>query len=272
MTSHISPDFDAIKARQKTTWASGDYAMIGGTLVVIGESLCEAVDLRPGSRVLDVATGSGNTALAAARRFCDVTAVDYIPALLERARERATAERLPVHFREADAEALPFEDASFDVVLSSIGAMFAPNPERTAGELVRVCRSGGAIGMANWTPEGFIGQLFKLTASYVAPPPGLKSPVQWGDESRVRELFGDRARTVETARRTFAFRYRSAEHFVEYFRSFYGPTQKAFDALDDAGREAYARDIAALLGRFNRSGDSTMVVPGEYLEVVVARA
>jgi ubiquinone/menaquinone biosynthesis C-methylase UbiE len=271
MSSQSGPDFQAIKARQQTTWASGDYAMVGGTLVLVAETLCEAVDLRSGQKVLDVATGSGNTALAAARRFCDVTGVDYVPALLERARERAAAERLSVDFREGDAEALPFEDAAFDVVLSTLGAMFAPNQERAAAELTRVCRPGGTIGMANWTPEGFIGQLFTLTGAYVPPPAGLKGPVLWGTEDRVRELFADRVISLETARRTFTFRYGSAEHWLEFFRSYYGPTRKAFEVLDDARREAYARDILGLIARFNRSGDETMVVPSEYLEIVAVR-
>jgi ubiquinone/menaquinone biosynthesis C-methylase UbiE len=268
MASQFGLDFEAIKARQQNTWASGDYAMVGGTLVIMAENLCEAVDLRPGQRVLDVATGSGNTALAAARRFCNVTGVDYVPALLERARERAAAERLPVEFRVGDAEALPFEDASFDAVLSTVGAMFAPDQERTAAELARVCKPGGTIGLANWTPEGFIGQLFKLTGSYVPPPAGLKGPVLWGSEARVSELLGGRVRSLRTARRTFTFRYLSAEHWVEFFRTYYGPTMKAFEALDAAGREAFADDIRELLGRFNRSGDATVVVPSEYMEVV----
>jgi SAM-dependent methyltransferase len=271
MSSQSSPDFELIKARQQKTWASGDYAMVGGTLVVIAESLCEAVDLRPGQKVLDVATGSGNTALAAARRFCDVTGVDYVPELLERARERAAAERLSIDFREGDAEALPFEDASFDVVLSTLGAMFAPNQARTAAELVRVCKPGGKIGLANWVPEGFIGQLFKLTGFYVTPPAGLKSPVLWGSEDRMRELLGDSVRSIEMQRRFFNFRFRSAEHWLEFFRSYYGPTVKAFETLDGAMREEYACDILSLIERFNRSGDATMVVPSEYLEVVAVR-
>ena len=272
MSSQSGPDFDAIKARQQKTWASGDYAMVGGTIVAVAENLCEAVDLRPTSKVLDVACGSGNTALAAARRFCDVTGVDFVRELLGRARERAAAERLTVDLREGDAEALAFADGSFDVVLSTFGAMFAPNQERTAVELARVCRQGGTIGMANWTPEGFIGQLFKMTASHVPPPAGLRSPVLWGSEDRVRELFGDRVSSLGLTRRTFTFRFRSAEHWLEYFRSYYGPTMKAFEALDEAGREAYASDLLGLIGRFNRSGDATMVVPGEYLEVVAVRA
>jgi ubiquinone/menaquinone biosynthesis C-methylase UbiE len=273
MSSQFSPDLEAIKTRQQKTWASGDYAMVGGTLVVMAENLCEAADLRPGQRVLDVATGSGNTALAAARRFCDVTGVDYVPALLERARERAAAERLSIDFREADAEALPFEDASFDVVLSTVGAMFAPNQERTAAEIARVCKPGGKIAMANWTPEGFIGQLFKLTGFYVPPPAGLKGPVLWGTEGRIRELFADRVAALHTTKKTFTFRYRSADHWLGFFRDYYGPTLKAFESLDTFQvREEYARDILALIERFNRSGDETMAVPSEYLEVVAVRS
>jgi ubiquinone/menaquinone biosynthesis C-methylase UbiE len=272
MSSQSGPDFEAIKTRQQATWSSGDYAKVGGTIVLLAEHLCEAVDLRPGQRVLDVATGSGNTALAAARRFCDVTGVDYVPELLARGRERAAAEHLTIDFREGDAEALPFDDASFDVVLSTVGAMFAPNQERTADELTRVCRPGGKIGMVNWTPEGFIGQLFKLTGSYVPPPPGLKGPVQWGNEARLQELFADRVSSIHAERRDFTMRYPSADFWVEYFRTYYGPTVKAFETLDDAGREAYARDLLALIERFNRSGDGTMIVPCEYLEVVAVRA
>ncbi len=271
MSIQTGVDFGAIKARQQKTWASGDYAMVGGTLVVVAENLCEAAGLKAGQRVLDVATGSGNAALAAARRFCDVTGVDYVPELLSRASERAVAERLEIDLREGDAEALPFEDASFDAVLSTFGAMFAPDHEQTAAELARVCRPGGTIAMANWTPEGFIGRLFKLTGSYVAPPAGLRSPVLWGSEEHVRGLFGDRVSALHVTRRHFSFRFRSAVHFIEFFRDYYGPTMKAFEALGETGREAYARDILDLVGCFNRSGDETMVAPSEYLEVVATR-
>jgi SAM-dependent methyltransferase len=272
MSIQSSIDLETIKTRQQKVWSSGDYAMVGGALVVVSENLCEAVDLRPGRSVLDVATGSGNTALAAARRFCNVTGVDYVPELLERGRERAAAERFSIDFREGDAEALPFEEGAFDVVLSTFGVMFAPNQERTASEMARVCRPGGKIGMANWTPGGFIGQLFKLTGGYVPPPPGLKAPSLWGTEARLGELFGGSASAMAATRRAFTFRFPSAEHWLEFFRSYYGPTMKTFEALDDAGREAYARDILGLIERFNRSDDETMVVPSEYLEVVVTRA
>jgi ubiquinone/menaquinone biosynthesis C-methylase UbiE len=267
----FTPDFEAIKGRQRATWASGDYAAVGTILTVVSENLCEAADLRPGQRVLDVATGSGNTAIAAARRHCEVVGADYVPALLERARERARAERLPVGFQEGDVENLPFEDESFDVVLSTFGAMFAPNQERTAAELVRVCRHGGSIGMANWTPEGFIGELFKVTGRHVPPPAGLRAPVLWGTETRLRELFAGSVTSLRLARRTFWFKFPSAEDYITFFRTNYGPTLKAFEALDAAGREAYAKDLRELIDRFNRSDDETMMVPSEYLEVVAER-
>lgn len=264
-------DLAAIKQRQQQTWASGDFAMVAATNLIVGELLCEAVDLRAGQKVLDVATGSGNTALAAARRWCDVTGIDYVPALLERGRERAAAERLNVTFREGDAEAIPFPDASFDVVLSTFGAMFAPDQEKTARELLRVCRPGGKIGMANWTPDSVIGELFRTTGKHVPPPPGVKPPVLWGSEERLRELFGNGVTSLRVNRREFVFRYHSAQHWLEYFRTYYGPTLKAFEALDPAGQEALARDLVDLWSRFNRSYDDTLVAPGAYLEVVATR-
>jgi SAM-dependent methyltransferase len=266
-----APDLAAVKLRQKAAWAAGDYAVIGTTLQIVGESLCEAVDLRAGERVLDIAAGSGNATLAAARRFAEVTSTDYVPALLERARARAEAERLAVTFREADAEALPFQDASFDAVLSTYGVMFTPDQERAAAELARVCRPGGRIGLANWTPGGFIGELFKLIGRHVPPPAGLRSPALWGTEERLRELFGDRAASIAATRRVFNFRYRSAAHWVEVFRTFYGPVHKAFLALDPPRQDELERGLLDLLARFDRGGAAGLVVPSEYLEVVVTR-
>jgi ubiquinone/menaquinone biosynthesis C-methylase UbiE len=264
-------DLKALKTRQQAAWSSGDYALIGTTLQIVGEDLCEAVDIRSGQKVLDIAAGNGNVSLAAARRWCDVVATDYVPALLERARERAAAERLPMEFREADAEALPFPDGSFDVVVSTFGVMFTPDQDRAAAEMVRVCKRGGRIGLANWTPEGFIGQLFKTIGKHVPPPPGAKSPALWGTRARIAELFEPHATSVKSAQRNFVFRYRSPEHWLEVFRNYYGPVLKTFAALEPAAQAPLQRDLMALIDQFNRSGDGSMVVPGEYLEIVITR-
>lgn len=265
------PDFEAIKARQQVTWAAGDFGQVGVRLQIVGESLCEAVDLLAGERVLDVAAGNGNASLAAARRFADVTSTDYVPALLEQGRQRAAADRLEISFRHADAERLPFPDASFDVVLSTFGVMFAPDQPRAATELLRVARRGGRIGLASWTPEGFLGRLFETMSSFVPPPAGLESPMAWGSEARMAGLFGSRASDVKTTRRTYFFRYRSAAHWVEFFRSFYGPTRKAFAALDDSGQRALHAALVALLGRWNAHRGEALVVPAEYLETVIRK-
>jgi ubiquinone/menaquinone biosynthesis C-methylase UbiE len=264
-------DLDAVKARQQGAWSSGDYAVVGTTLQIVGEELCEALDLRAGAKVLDVAAGNGNVSLAAARRWCEVIATDYVPALLERARERADAERLAIELREADAEALPFSNGSFDVVVSTFGVMFTPDQDRAAAELVRVCKRGGKIGLANWTPDGFIGQLFKTIGKHVAPPPGVKSPALWGTRARIVELFGPHAASIKTAQRNFVFRYRSPEHWLEIFKSYYGPLLKTFAALEPVAQAALRRDVLSLIEQFNRSGDGSMVVPSEYLEIVIAR-
>ena len=267
-----APDLAAIKQKQQATWASGDFAVVGTTLQIVGETLAEACDVRAGERVLDVAAGNGNATLAAARRFAQVTSTDYVPSLLDKGRERAIAEGLEVSFQVADVEALPFADASFDVVLSTYGAMFAPDQARTAAEMLRVTRPGGRIGMANWTPAGFIGRLFKVIGAHLPPPAGLKSPALWGTEARLAELFGPAASQIRAERRHFNFRYRSAAHFVQVFRDFYGPTHKAFAALPGERGQALERDIVALLGELNVAGAHSLVVLGEYLEVVVTRA
>jgi ubiquinone/menaquinone biosynthesis C-methylase UbiE len=264
-------DLNAIKAKQQAAWSSGDYAIIGTTLQIVGETLCEALDLRAGQKVLDVAAGNGNMTLAAARRWCEVTSTDYVESLLELGRKRAEAERLQVKFQIADAEDLPFAGASFDAVVSTFGGMFSPDQDRTAAEMVRVCRSGGRIGLANWTPEGFIGQMFKTIGKYLPPPTGVESPAVWGTQEWVQMTFGAAASTITAQPRHFTFRYRSAQHFLDIFRIYYGPMLKAFEALEEAGGKALARDIIVLVGRFNTSGDQTMVVPGEYLEVVITR-
>jgi SAM-dependent methyltransferase len=266
-----APDFEAIKQRQQAIWASGDFAIIGVTLQIVGESLAEAVDVRADERVIDIAAGNGNATLAAARRFAQVTSTDYVPALLEKARARAEADGLRVQFRVADAEALPFPDASFDVALSTFGVMFAPDQVRTAHEMLRVVRDGGRIGMANWTPEGFLGQLFKTIGAHVPPPAGVQSPALWGAEARLRELFGAGADSIEATHKMFNFRYASAGHFLQVFRDFYGPVHKAFAALEPDRQQALEQDILALLNRFNRAGSASLVVPAEYLEVVITK-
>lgn len=266
------PDLAALKTRQQASWSSGDYAVVGTTLQIVGEDLCEALDLRSGQKVLDVAAGNGNVSLAAARRWADVVATDYVPTLLDRARERAQAERLPIEFKVADAEALPFKDGEFDVVVSTFGVMFTADHDRAADELARVTRSGGKIGMANWTPEGFIGQLFKTIGKHLPPPPGAKSPALWGNRARLAEMFEAYSTSIKSAQRNFVFRYRSAEHWLEVFKTYYGPVLKTFGALESAKQSALEDDLKALIAQFNRSGDGTMVVPSEYLEIVITRS
>ena len=263
-------DLNMVKGRQQAAWCSGDYAVIGTTLQIVGETLCEAVDLRSNQRVLDVAAGNGNASLAAARRFADVVSTDYVGALLDRGRERAEAERLAITFQQADAENLPFPNASFDIVLSTFGVMFTPDHLRTASELLRVCRSGGKIGLANWTPESFIGRLFKTIGKYVPPPPGVNSPALWGTNDHLDALFGPRA-TVATATRQFVFRYKSPAHWIDIFRTFYGPVLKAFAAVDGEAREALERDLLNLIDTFNVATDGTLVIPSDYLEAVVTK-
>jgi ubiquinone/menaquinone biosynthesis C-methylase UbiE len=265
------PDLAALKTRQQAAWSSGDYAIVGSTLQIVGEELCEALDLRAGSKVLDVAAGNGMASLAAARRWCDVTSTDYVPALLERGRARAEADGMEIEFREADAENLPFGDNNFDVVLSTFGVMFTPNQDRAAAELLRVCRPKGRIGLANWTPEGFIGQVFKTLGKYLPPPAGAKSPALWGTRARLSEMFDAGAASIKAESRLFNFRYRSPEHFLDVFKTFYGPVLKAFAALEPAMREELNNDLNALIVRMNRATDGTMVVPSEYLEVIVSK-
>jgi ubiquinone/menaquinone biosynthesis C-methylase UbiE len=264
-------DLQQIKDDQQQAWATGDFSMIASTQAIAGELLCEAVDLRAGWKVLDVATGSGNTAIAAARRFCDVTGSDYVPALLERGRERAAVEGFKITFEEGDAEALPSADESFDAVLSTYGAMFAPDQEKAASELLRVCKPGGKIGMANWTPEGMVGQFFAVNAKYRPPAPGLKPPVLWGTENRLRELFGDSITDLRVERKNLIFIFHSSEHWLDFFKAYFGPTIKTFEALDEAGQAAMTQDLFAILEKHNKSGDSTLAAPSEYLEVVATK-
>jgi ubiquinone/menaquinone biosynthesis C-methylase UbiE len=263
-------DLVALKGRQQKAWSSGDYAVVGNTLQIVGEMLCEAVDLRGGQKVLDVAAGSGNATLAAARRFAEVISTDYVGSLLEHGRARAEAERFPVVFKEADAEALPFANASFDVVLSTFGVMFTPNQEKAAAEMLRVCKTGGRIGLANWTPESFIGKLFGIIGKYVPPAPGMKSPALWGTRNRLEALFAAHGQIVVVPRH-FVFRYKSRTHWLDVFRSYYGPVLKTFEALDPTARSGLEKDIHALIDSLNVAHDGTMVVPSDYLEVVVTK-
>lgn len=264
-------DFSAVKQRQQATWASGDYGNIGMRLQIVGEALAEAADLRAGERVLDVAAGNGNATLAAARRYARVISTDYVPQLLEEGALRARADGLDVEFQVADAEDLPFADGSFDVALSTFGVMFTPRHGQAAREMLRVVRRGGRIGLANWTPEGFIGQLFRIIASYAPPPAGVQSPMLWGSEPHLVELFGPQATDIRCERRHFNFRYRSPAHWIEVFRTYYGPIHKLYAALDPDRQAALTGDITALLERLNRGGSDSLVVPSEYLEVVVTR-
>lgn len=265
------PDLAAIKQRQQTTWASGDFAVVGVTLQIVGESLAEAIDIRAGERVIDIAAGNGNASLAAAHRFAHVTSTDFVSTLLDKGRMRAVAEGLSIDFREADAEDLPYPDASFDVALSTFGVMFTPDHERAAGEMLRVVRPGGRIGMANWTPDGFIGQLFKTIAAHVPPPPGLRSPSLWGTEEHLHTLFGDGAAHIHAVRKMFNFRYASPAHWLQVYRDYYGPLHRAFAALDNDRQQGLATAILALLERCNSAGQASLVVPSEYLEVVISK-
>ena len=272
IATQIVPDYAGIKAKQNAAWGSGDYARIGVTLQIVGETLAETMDLPPHARVLDVAAGNGNATLAFARRWCDVTSTDYVASLLHRGAARANAEGLAVTFQAADAEALPFADGSFDAVVSTFGVMFAPNQEQAAQELQRVCRSGGRIGMANWTPAGFIGQVFKTLGGFVPPPAGLRSPALWGDGGWIESTFGRKAQKLELRDRMFNFRYELPAHFVEFFRSWYGPVHKAFLALDAAGQDSLADALLDTVARFNTATDGTMRVPSAYAEIVVVKS
>lgn len=268
-TTTPAVDLAAVKAKQQLNWSAGNYAVIGTTLQLIGESVCEAIDLTAGARVLDVAAGNGNASLAAARRGCEVVAIDYVPSLLVQLDARAAAEGLFVTSQVGDAEALAFADESFDFVVSTVGVMFAPDQPTAGAELVRVCRPGGRIGLANWTPDGFVGQMFKVIGKYVPPPAGLTSPMAWGVTDNVRKLLPDT--DVTTSEKRFVFRYRSAEEMLDAFRTFYGPMFKAFETLDDAGRDGLASDIVALATSMNISRDGTLRLPSTYLEVVATK-
>jgi SAM-dependent methyltransferase len=270
-TNSSAVDLAAVKTRQQAAWSTGNYAVVGTTLQIVGETLCEALDLRSGQQVLDVAAGNGNATLAAARRWCEVTSTDYVSSLLEAGRVRALAEGHTIKFQEADAEQLPFADASFDAVLSTFGVMFTPNQEQAARELLRVCKPSGHIGLANWTPEGFIGQVFKTIGKYVPPAAGLKSPALWGTQARLQELFGKTAKSITAISCQFTFRYHSPQHWLDVFRTYYGPMNKTYAALDAQQQKPFTDELLALMHKHNRSGDATLVLPSEYLQVIVER-
>jgi ubiquinone/menaquinone biosynthesis C-methylase UbiE len=270
-TTSATSDLTALKIRQQAAWSSGNYAVVGTTLQIVGEQLCEALDLKAGSRVLDVAAGNGMASLAAARRWCSVTSTDYVPALLESGRARAQAEGQHIDFMEADAENLPFQDAVFDAVLSTFGVMFTPNQDVAASELLRVCKPRGKIGLANWTPEGFVGQIFKTLGQYLPPPASARSPALWGTRARLTEMFGEAASEIKAEARHFNFRYRSPKHFLEVFETYYGPIHRAFAALDPQRQTELRNNLHALIVRMNRATDGSVVVPSEYLEVVITK-
>ena len=265
------PDYEAIKAKQNIAWGSGDYSRVGVTLQISGEQLCEAMDLHAGQSVLDVAGGNGNVTLAAARRFCRVVSTDYVQTLLDHSLQRAQAEGLAIEYQQADAEALPFADSSFDNVVSTFGVMFTPNQTKASSELIRVCRPGGKIGLANWTPASFIGQLFKTIGQYVAPPPGINSPAAWGTTEFLEQNLGLQSSSLRIEPRHFVFRYQSPQHWLDLFATYYGPVLKAFEALDETAGEMLRADVLSLIRKFNRADDGTMVVPSEYLEVVATK-
>lgn len=267
-------DLGAVRQAQQKTWSEGDFAMVAGIVEMVAEELVEAMDIVPDERVLDVACGSGNGALAAARRAWGSTVgVDFVPSLLERGRERAAAERLEVEFVEGDAAELPFGDGEFDVVISIFGAMFAPEHERTAAELLRTCKPGGRIGMANWVPDGGVGKMFMTIAKHAPPPPGVSSPLLWGTEDHLRELLGDGVSELQVERRRSRQTFRSPNHFLEFFRTYFGPTKVAYERVGPDGEEALTADMKAYLEEYNKAGDrDALVLEPEYLQVVATRA
>jgi SAM-dependent methyltransferase len=266
-----APDFKAITERQQGVWSTGDFGRVGSLNVLHGELLCESLDVHPGERVLDVGAGTGVGSLAAARRWGDVTSVDFVPELLEQAKRRAEADGVRITTQVADAQNLPFEDGSYDVVISTFGAMFAPDQQRVADELVRVCRSGGRIGMNNWAPGSMMHEAFAATGKRVPPPPGVQPVFNWGDEEKVRGFFGDRV-TLKFIPREITWRFPSAEYMLEYFRDWYGPTKIAFGALDEAGQEALANDLLDVYRKHNRADDGTLVAPSAYVEVLAVKS
>ena len=268
-----SVDLGAIRDVQQKTWSEGDFGMVAGLVMMVAEELAEALDLVPDERVLDVACGSGNGALAAARRtWGGAVGADFVPALLERGRERAATERLDVEFVEADATDLPFGDGEFDAVISIFGAMFAADQEKAAAELLRACKPGGRIGMANWVPDSGVGQMFMTVAKHAPPPPGVQPPLLWGTEERLRELFGDGISDLRVERRKSRQTFRSADHWLDFFRTYFGPTKVAVERVGPEGEAALEADLRVFLEESNVAGDRALVIEPEYLQVVATRA
>lgn len=270
-TDSNSIDFRVITERQQATWATGDFNEIARQVMSVSEALCQSVDPHAGQRVLDVACGSGNAALVAARRYCEVTGIDYVPALVERAKMRATAEGVKIDFRVGDAQALPFPDASFDVVLSVFGVMFAPDQKKAASELLRVCRPGGRIGLCSWMPEGMASDFFATLARFVPPPPGVEPPVRWGMDSGLAELLGAGTSSIKSKQRTVFQYFRSLDHAIDVFRTYFGPTSRAFQMLDAGGQEDLRKGIEDVFRRYNRSTDGTVVLEAQYLQAIATR-
>lgn len=266
-----TPNYSAIKAKQQQVWGSGDYSQVGSTIQITGEELCESMDLHSGQSVLDVAAGNGNATMAAARRFCEVTSTDYVESLLNQSKHRAQANSFSINYQQADAEDLPFDDESFDNVMSTFGVMFTPNQQQSASELMRVCKKGGKIGMANWTPDGFIGQLFKIIGQYNPPPPGVSSPANWGTQEFLQQQFGAQAANIQINEKNYSFRYKSPQHWLEVFKNYYGPTLKTFEMLEAPQAESLETEIYALLDQFNTATDGTLVVPSKYVEVIIEK-
>jgi SAM-dependent methyltransferase len=267
MTTTTGPDLVALKNVQQQTWSSGDYGSVAWITVPLADELVAAVDVKPGSSVMDVATGTGNVAIATARAFCPTTGIDYVPELIDTAQRRATAEGLDIAFQVGDAEALPYDDDRFDYVLSAIGTMFTADHQQAADEMVRVCRSGGRIGMANWTPSGFVGRMLQTVGRFVAPPAGALPPTRWGNPEVVRELFDGQVDDLHTWTTAVRQRFLSTEHYADFFLTKYGPTLKAAGKLDQAKRAAFRADLVALAEEFNLAADGTFVAEWEYLLV-----
>jgi ubiquinone/menaquinone biosynthesis C-methylase UbiE len=266
-----TPDYEAVKVKQQSTWAAGDYAKIGSTLQITGELLCESMALKAGQSVLDVAAGNGNASLAAARRFCQVLSTDYVPSLLEQGKQRSDANGFPIKYEVADVENLPYDENQFENVVSTFGAMFAPDQKSVVSELIRVCKPGGKIGLVNWTPESFIGQLFKVIGQYISPPAGLSSPMLWGTKEFIEQNFSNAAQEINIVERDFIFNYESAEHWIDVFRTYYGPTHKVFEALNNEKQEQLRADIITLIEKNNLANDGKMYVPSSYLEIVIKK-